>query len=209
MRAPHAPAPTAAGQSNFPTDQFVNFVSHAFQGLLHVFRYLTVQELMAAAGVCKLWRELALHHTHWRVVRLKNSRICDWTLFASHLRRAGTQHLDMRKMLFVASQDETWRDIAKAAGNLSEIRRIDFCRCPAEVVETMAANCCRLRYVDATSVSSSSVRLQRMLPPSLTQLEELKIRGVSSAGLSLDDGLESIGHLTSLKSLVKYLLHFI
>jgi hypothetical protein len=34
--------------------------------LLHVFRYLTVQELMAAAGVCKLWRDLALHHSHVR-----------------------------------------------------------------------------------------------------------------------------------------------
>lgn len=48
----------------FSADQFNNFVSYAYHGLLHVFRYLTVQELMAAAGVCKLWRDLALHHSH-------------------------------------------------------------------------------------------------------------------------------------------------
>lgn len=50
----------------FLTEQFNNFVSYAYHGLLHVFRYLTVQELMAAAGVCKLWRDLALHHSHVR-----------------------------------------------------------------------------------------------------------------------------------------------
>ena len=48
----------------FSPDQFNNFVSQAYHGLLQVFRYLTVQELMAAAGVCKLWRDLALHHSH-------------------------------------------------------------------------------------------------------------------------------------------------
>lgn len=50
----------------FLTEHFNNFVSYAYHGLLHVFRYLTVQELMAAAGVCKLWRDLALHHSHVR-----------------------------------------------------------------------------------------------------------------------------------------------
>ena len=46
------------------------------------------------------------------MVRLKNSRVYDWTLFASHLRRAGTQQLDMRKMLFVASREDTWAKVA-------------------------------------------------------------------------------------------------
>lgn len=57
---------SAPGRSSglFSSDQFNNFVSHAYHGLLHVFRYLTVQELMAAAGVCKLWRDLAFHHSH-------------------------------------------------------------------------------------------------------------------------------------------------
>ena len=60
---PHK-AKTAEGFGFFPSEHFNNFVSYAYHGLLHVFRYLTVQELMAAAGVCKLWRDLALHHSH-------------------------------------------------------------------------------------------------------------------------------------------------
>jgi len=58
------------GGFGFPTEQFNNFVSYAYHGLLHVFRYLTVQELMAAAGVCKLWRDLALHHSHVNILSL-------------------------------------------------------------------------------------------------------------------------------------------
>ena len=88
----------------------------------------------------------------WRVVRLKNSRVYDWTLFASHLRRAGTQQLDMRKMLFVASREDTWANVASAASHLSEIRRVDFCKCPVELVETLTGHCPRLHYIDATSI---------------------------------------------------------
>ena len=74
-----ATAGSGGAVSTFPTDQFVSFVSHAYHGLLHVFRYLTVQELMAAAGVCKLWRELALHHSHvslWFLFLLFCCQIC-------------------------------------------------------------------------------------------------------------------------------------
>lgn len=60
----------AEGFGLFASEQFNNFVSHAYHGLLHVFRYLTVQELMVAAGVCKLWRDLALHHSHVRMYLL-------------------------------------------------------------------------------------------------------------------------------------------
>ena len=66
MKPPIIPS----GFSFFAADQFVNFMSNAYQGLLQVFRYLTVQELMAAAGVCRLWRDLALHHSHVRLVEM-------------------------------------------------------------------------------------------------------------------------------------------
>ena len=62
LSAPRLSAPSGFGL--YSSEQFTNFVSYAYHGLLHVFRYLTVQELMAAAGVCKLWRDLALHHSH-------------------------------------------------------------------------------------------------------------------------------------------------
>lgn len=68
--AQFSPRVKAGAFSFFSSEQFNNFVSHAYHGLLHVFRYLTVQELMAAAGVCKLWRDLALHHSH--VIHLTN-----------------------------------------------------------------------------------------------------------------------------------------
>jgi len=54
MKPPIIPS----GFSFFAVDQLVNFMSNAYQGLLQVFRDLTVQELMAAAGVCRLWRDL-------------------------------------------------------------------------------------------------------------------------------------------------------
>lgn len=181
----------------FSSDHFNNFVSHAYHGLLRVFRYLTVQELMAAAGVCKLWRDLALHHSHWRLVRLKNSRVYDWSLFASHLRRAGTQHLDMRKMLFVTSLEDTWKNLDLAASNLSEILRIDLCKCPSELLETIAKHCLRLKYIDAQTISSSNIGFEHL--SNLTQLEELKVRAVSK--MMVDGGLEAFSHLKNLKSL--------
>lgn len=61
---PHPFKVKGEGFGLFLSEYFNNFVSYAYHGLLHVFRYLTVQELMAAAGVCKLWRDLALHHSH-------------------------------------------------------------------------------------------------------------------------------------------------
>ena len=85
----------------------------------------------------------------WRVVRLKNSRIYDWSLFSSHIRRAGTQHLDMRKMLFVTSPEETWSNLERTASNLSEILRIELCKCPSEVLESITKHCSRLQYIDA------------------------------------------------------------
>lgn len=181
----------------FLTEHFNNFVSYAYHGLLHVFRYLTVQELMAAAGVCKLWRDLALHHSHWRLVRLKNSRIYDWSLFANHLRRAGTQHLDMRKMLFVTSTEETWTNLERAASNLSEILRIDLCKCPTEVLESIAKYCLRLKHIDAQFISSPTLRLE--LLGNLSHLEVLKIRSISR--IILDEGLQSFSKLKELKFL--------
>ncbi len=88
----------------------------------------------------------------WRVVRLKNSRIYNWSLFSSHLRRAGTQHLDLRKMLFVTSTEETWVNLMTTASNLSEILRIELCKCPSEVLESIIQNCMRLQHIDAQSI---------------------------------------------------------
>ena len=39
-----------------------------------------------------------------------------------------------------------------AASNLSEILRIDLCKCPSELLETIAKNCCRLKNIDAQTI---------------------------------------------------------
>lgn len=93
----------------------------------------------------------------WRLVRLKNSRIYNWASFTSHLRRAGTQHLDMRKMLFVASPEETWQSLEGSASNLSELSHIDLCKCPSQVLDSIAKHCQRLRVIDAQFIRYSRV----------------------------------------------------
>lgn len=103
----------------------------------------------------------------------------------------------MRKMLFVTSLEETWKNLDLAASNLSEILRIDLCKCPSELLETIAKHCCRLKNIDAQTISSSNIRFGPL--SNLTQLEELKIRAVSK--LTIDDGLEAFSHLKNLKSL--------
>ena len=102
-------------------------------------------------------------------------------------------------MLFVTSREETWENIKKAASHLSEIQRIDFCKCPVELIETIALHCPRLQYIDATTISSPSIKMDML--SGLSQLEELKIRATS--GLSLQDGLRSFVNLKQLKSLVR------
>lgn len=52
-------------------------------------------------------------------------------------------------MLFVTSPEETWANLERASSNLSEILRIDLCKCPSELLETIAKNCLRLQYIDA------------------------------------------------------------
>ena len=82
-------------------EQFNQNLSYGYSALLEVFKYLSLKERSTAAKVCRLWRDVSLHHSLWKNISLKNTRIHDWQGFVKFFNNTKANSLDMRKMLFV------------------------------------------------------------------------------------------------------------
>ena len=52
-------------------DHFTPNLCGAYSAMLHVFRMLTPHERFVAAGVCRMWRDLAYHNSLWSSISLK------------------------------------------------------------------------------------------------------------------------------------------
>lgn len=77
---------------------FLGELSQRYLLLRHVFKYLSVRDLLVASQVCMLWRDLALSPSLWETVRLRNVCVTDWSEFARFLDQRNTKNLDLRKM---------------------------------------------------------------------------------------------------------------
>lgn len=167
---------------NFSTN-FLRNVSTGFDVLLHTFQYLKVQELQRASRVCRMWSLVAQSSKLWRTVRMKNSHVNDWEGFVRTLKRNGTIHLDLRKVL-MGNQEEAWREFSDMIGRVDQLEGIDLCRCQSNVVENLFVSNPSLKIINAVSLKDEKLSLEG-LTNRQTALEELRIRSVHASGLQI------------------------
>lgn len=206
-----AAAPPSTSANNRSVDHlfasnFFDNCSTGYNVLMHTFQYLKVQELLRASCVCRMWNQAAQNSQLWRTVRMKNSQVNDWSGLVSTLKRNGTKHLDLRKMLIPASAggDDAWLPFSQHIGRHADLEAIDLCRLPASVVERLFASNGALRVLNAVSIKDK--RLSLVGVEQLQQLRELRLKALSS--IEIDSlaplrSLQQLRHLslTSVKEL--------
>lgn len=182
-------------------------VSAGYNALSRVFQYLKVQELLRAARVCKMWRDLAVHPALWKTVRMKNSQVTDWDGLVATLRRHGTQHLDLRKMLIAGESDSIWKKFVSVIPSVTTLAKLELCRCPVMVVEEVIKACPQLEVLSAMSIKCDFLNLDSI--GNLTRCQELRLKAMSGMLLQGDlvplEKLSNLTHLslTSVKELGK------
>lgn len=185
--------PADSSHSLFAADFFEN-ISRGYDILLHTFQYLKFQELIRASRVCRLWNHVASNRTLWTTVRMKNSQVNDWAGLLSALKRHGTQNLDLRKVLL--SPSVSWSEFLEHIGDVSELRSIELCKCPSEVVAALFESNRHLRVLNAVSIVGERLAL----PPSTkaSALTELRLKSVDAVRV---ENLAALKQLTQLRHL--------
>ncbi|XP_054015205.1 uncharacterized protein LOC128896072 isoform X4 [Hylaeus anthracinus] len=176
---------------------FMDSVSAGYHALLRIFQYLKVQELLRAARVCKMWRDLAAHPSLWKTVRMKNSQVTDWDGLADTLQRRGTQHLDLRKMLVAGESDSIWKKFLLVIPRVTSLVKLELCRCPVMVVEEVIKGCPQLEVLSAMSIKCDTLNLESV--GNLKRCQELRLKAIS--GMSLQEDLTPLHELTQLSQL--------
>lgn len=175
---------------------FMVSVCAGYNALSRIFQYLKVQELLRAARVCKMWRDLA-HPALWKTVRMKNSQVTDWDGLADSLKRHGTEHLDLRKMLIAGESDGIWKKFINVIPRVTSLVKLELCRCPVMVVEEVIRNCPQLKVLSAMSIKCDSLNLEAL--GNLKCCKELKLKAIS--GMSLQGDLTPLRELSQLTHL--------
>lgn len=191
---------TAEGKSeiNKFMDNYLQNLSYGYNTLLFVFQYLKVQDLLRAGCVCKLWRDVANHPVLWKTVRMKNSQIHSFYGLADTLKRQGTIHLDLRKMLLpAAGGDEIWPSFSDAIKKVESLKKIELCRCPAAVIEKLAETNPNMEVVNAIAIKCDCISLEPLR--NLKHLKELRLK--STNGISLKSDLDALTNLKQLTHL--------
>lgn len=155
------------------------------------------QELLRAACVCRLWNVAANHRSLWRTVRMKNSQVNDWTGLAAALKRNGTQHLDLRKMISSANSEEMWSSFSKNIKEVESLEIIDLCRCSSQIVEDLFISNPKLKVVNAIAIKDDTFNLENV--HNLESLEEFRLKSID--GFSLESDLHGLKMLKNLRHL--------
>ncbi|XP_050300871.1 proteoglycan 4-like [Anthonomus grandis grandis] len=177
-------------------ENYLQNLSFGYNTLLYVFQYLKVQDLLKAGCVCTMWRDIASHPILWRTVRMKNSQVHSFEGLANTLKKHGTVHLDLRKMLLPNSGDDIWPEFSQAIARVDSLRKIELCRCPASVVEQLATTNPFLEVINAVTIKCESMNLDPL--KSLRCIRELRIK--STTGLNINS-INSLKELVTLKIL--------
>lgn len=130
-----------------------------------------------------MWNLVAQSSKLWRTVRMKNSHVNDWEGFIRTLKRNGTIHLDLRKVL-MGNQEEAWREFSELIGLVDQLQGIDLCRCESAVVEKLFLSNPNLTRINALSLKDDDLRLEGLINRQVP-LEELRLRSVNANGFQL------------------------
>ncbi|XP_055312516.1 uncharacterized protein LOC129574468 isoform X2 [Sitodiplosis mosellana] len=179
--------------------EFFNNVSRGYDILFNIFQYLKVQELLRASSVCRMWNHVANNSILWQTVRMKNSQANDWTGLMAALRRHGTRHLDLRKILISSSLD--WNDFITHISRVPDLETLHLCRCPSEVVTALLETNTNLQALNALSITGNSFSFPTSC--NMPALRELRLSsGTKSSGSSMSiENLRALLQLDSLRHL--------
>ncbi|XP_063705103.1 uncharacterized protein LOC134834386 isoform X1 [Culicoides brevitarsis] len=172
---------------------FFGNVSVGYDILLHTFQYLKVQELLRCTCVCRMWEKVGNHTTLWKTVRMKNSMVNDWSGLANKLKNNNTRSLDLKKMLLASNFNEMWENFSKNIGTATNLRSIDFCRCPAKVIECLFETNPYIETINAVTINSNEIDLKNIVKA--TNLREFRLRST--------DCIDIISDISSFKELDK------
>lgn len=130
-----------------------------------------------------MWNSVASSSILWKTVRMKNSHVNDWKGFVLTLKRNGTIHLDLRKVL-MSNQEESWREFSEHIGGLDQLQGIDLCRCTSNIVEKLFISNPNLRTINAAALKDDNINLEGLNARHFG-LEELRLRSVHNNGLMI------------------------
>ncbi|XP_053683526.1 F-box/LRR-repeat protein 7 isoform X2 [Sabethes cyaneus] len=186
-----------AEQNRLFASNFFSNVSIGYDVLQQTFQYLKVQELLRASCVCRMWNQVANHPRLWRTVRMKNSHVNDWTGLVDTLRKNGTKHLDLRKMLISGNSDEMWQSFMENISHVEHLERIDLCRCSSVVVGNLLKSNPSLKVINALAIKNDPMDFSYFEHGKF--LQELRLK--SSAAVSVESDFSQLGFLTTLRHL--------
>lgn len=142
-----------------------------------------------------MWNQIASNRLLWTTIRMKNSQVNDWPGLANTLKRNGTKHLDLRKMLIASDSEQTWQKFSSNIGKVN-LETIDLCRCAANVVAGLFESNPGLRVLNAVAIKGEHLDVNRIYK--LNQLRELRLRSLSTMTLNNFRSMEGLVHLTHL-----------
>lgn len=124
---------------------------------------------------------------------MKNSLVTNWSGLANTLKKNNSKHLDLKKMLIASDANEMWRNFSNNIGNVENLKSIEFCRCPAWVIESLCNTNPGLEALNAVTINSTEIDLSQI--SQIHELKDLRLRSTA-------DSITILSKLTPLCSLV-------
>lgn len=143
-----------------------------------------------------MWNQAANNSILWHTVRMKNSQVNDWSGLVNTLKRNGTKHLDLRKMLIAGNSEQSWQQFSDNIGRVTELESIDLCRLPAKVIENLWQSNPGLQIINAVSIKDDAVALATV--SNVKRLVELRLKSLNSLTI---DSLKPLADLTHMRHL--------
>uniref|UniRef100_A0A8D8PXS5 MBD domain-containing protein n=1 Tax=Cacopsylla melanoneura TaxID=428564 RepID=A0A8D8PXS5_9HEMI len=196
------------------TSEPVTKSNRIYPWLVHLLSYLTVQERLRMARVCKLFNLAAQDSSLWTHIRMKNSRVTDWSGCASSFHRHHAESLDMKKMILPSSSlagseatnggvDPTplmWIRLPSHLKGVQTLKTLDLGKCSSCVFENLKENLTQLVSLSATLHKGQPVVLSHF--NAMANLVKLKLKGYEiKKGAQNIYGVDHLSRLSNLKHL--------
>lgn len=145
-----------------------------------------------------MWNHVANNSILWQTVRMKNSQANDWAGLMTALRRHGTRHLDLRKILIASTLD--WNDFITHISRVPDLETLHLCRCPSEVVTALLEINTNLQALNALSITGNTFTFPTSCNmPALRELR-LKSSGYPNSPMKVEN-LRVLNQLRNLRHL--------
>lgn len=141
-----------------------------------------------------MWNHVANNSILWKTVRMKNSQANNWAGLMAALRRHGTRHLDLRKILIAPTVD--WNDFITHIAQVPELETLHLCRCPSEVVTALLETNSNLHALNALSITGDTFTFP--ISSKMPKLIELRLKSGSTMKI---ENLKTLNQLTNLRQL--------